>query len=107
MDKLYVKVRCRKPYKDATTHIVVGEVIQESEAYLKIRGVTYSFRGKHFVSNKTAPKICPEGVVWLPWVSIAVVEELNTEVAWREMKFEVVEGDLTLVDSSNQIVDKF
>ncbi len=106
MNKLYVKVRCKKTYKEATTHVCVGEVIHETEYYLKIRGVIYSFRGKHFVSQKTAPKIGPEGVYWFPWESIAVVQELPVEIDWRKMKFEVIDGALVLVDKDNKIVDK-
>ncbi len=99
-DRLYVKIRHRKYYKNATVHVCVGEVIQETNYYIKVRGVTYSFKDDD-------PKISPEGVFWIPWAGIAVVEELPNTTEWRKLRFKVCGMDLVLVDEANNIIDRF
>ncbi len=98
-DRLYVKIRHRKSYKNATVHVCVGEVIQETSYYIKVRGVTYSFK-------ESEPKISPEGVFWIPWQGIAVVEELPNTIEWKKLKFKVCGKDLVLVDEANNIIDR-
>ncbi len=90
-----VKVRFIKGYKEATSHICIGEIKAETANYLSIKGRTF-----HFDSN--LPQACnlesgyPK-TRWLPWHRIEVVTEMSADMDWEKGEFELdASGDLRI-----------
>ena len=38
LEKKLVRVRCKKNYAEAHCHVIIGEVLDENEAYVVIKG---------------------------------------------------------------------
>lgn len=43
LEKKLVRVRCKKNYAEAHCHVIIGEVLDENEAYVVIKGKAFHF----------------------------------------------------------------
>ena len=93
-----VKVRTEKEYPEAKNHVAIGEVLEETPQYLRIRCRAY-----HFGSYKTGQNT-KQGEIQVrcfPWERIAVITELPQALQWEKANFKLnEEGKLVLDDSA-------
>ena len=68
------KVRVVKPYAEAHNHLIIGEVIEESLVWVRIKGRTYHF-GRS-TQRLQDIKVGPNAVRLVPWNRVEVVNEL-------------------------------
>ena len=74
-EKRIWKIRTVKPYHEAHNHIVVGLVLEITDAYVRINCVTYHF-GRS-VSNEKDIFIGSSMVRVIPWTRIEIINELS------------------------------
>ena len=88
MEKKIVKVRQIKEYREARNHVLIGEVLEENERYLRLRCKTFHFRSGGY---KTTGSIDVGKIKtrWIPWSMIAVVTELPSDFDWVAAKFKL------------------
>jgi len=97
------KVRIRKNYAEATNHVVVGEVLEMNDVYLKVRCKTYHFRRPiHSASIQTSDT----KVRIFPWSTIAYITELPEEVRWENAEAKLdKKGDVVLEPADGVMVN--
>ena len=88
MEKKIVKIRQIKEYHEAKSHVLIGEVLEENEKYLRLRCKSFHFRsgGYKTMGNVDVGKI---KIRWIPWTMIAVVTELPVDFDWVTAKFKL------------------
>jgi len=78
------KVRVVKPYPEAHNHLVVGEVLEETATWLRMKGRTYHF-GR--VAQRVQDiKVGPHEVRIIPWARIEIVNELPASFDYARAK---------------------
>ena len=82
-----VRLRWIKPYAEATTQVCMGEIVRETAEYLVMKGVVLNFR-----KGDRQAKRDEERVHWIPWAQIAIVDEMPTDLKWRQTEFFVDEA---------------
>ena len=68
------KIRVVKPYAEAHNHLIIGEALEESPVWVRIKGRTY-----HFGRSAQRPqdiKVGANSVRLIPWNRIEIVNEL-------------------------------
>ncbi|HTW91115.1 MAG TPA: hypothetical protein VMH22_05345 [bacterium] len=70
----------RKAYPEATTHVVVGEVLEENPLYLRMRCRAFHFKRPTVNANITTSDI---KVRLFPWGQISYVTELPDSSDWE------------------------
>lgn len=89
MEKRIWKVRMKKLYPEATNHVAVGKVLEETEIYVKMKCRTYHFRkptiSTHIFISDTKTRI-------FPWNTIAYITELPHDFAWEKAEAELIEN---------------
>jgi len=108
MDKKIWKVRIKKAYADATNHIVVGEVLETTPIYIKLKCRAYHFKkpmqasagpGGIFVSD-TKVRI-------FPWQVISYITELPEDFNWEDTIVELTgRGEIILKQSEMNVTIK-
>lgn len=88
-----LKIRWIKPYADAHNHILVGQVLEDSPAWLKLVGRTI-----HYKNSFTTFKQGPVGIRYVPWHRIEVIHELPSQCNWRD--------HLVIDDNGNLVLKK-
>ncbi len=75
----FIRLRCRKSYPEAHTHLMIGKVVEETSRYLAIEGVTFHYRKildrkmSQFNRGILAVRI-------VPWENIEIIHELGQKV---------------------------
>lgn len=83
-DRKVWKVRVVKPYAKAHTHLIIGEVLQDTPTWLRIKGRTY-----HFGRTAERPrdiKVGNNSVRIIPWSRIEIANELPSSFEYAEAK---------------------
>jgi hypothetical protein len=94
------KVRMRKAYADETTHVIVGEVLEENPVYLKIRCRAFHFKRPTMNANIVTSEI---KVRLFPWDEISYVTELTEDSDWEHAAAGLDEkGDVVLQPSAGE-----
>jgi hypothetical protein len=88
MEKRVVKVRQVKEYREAKSHVLIGEMLEENERYLRLRCKSFHFRTGSYktTGNVDVGKIKAR---WIPWSMIAVVTELPADFDWVTAEFKI------------------
>lgn len=73
-DRKIWKIRTVKNYPQAHNHLFIGEVLQQTQSYVRLNCRTYHF-GRTVNSIKDV-KIGSEGVRIIPWSRIEMINEL-------------------------------
>ncbi len=98
-----VRLRCRKRYPDAHTHIIMGRVEAETPNYLVLQGRAYHFRN---VTDQRRSRI-HSGEVELravPWGNVEVIHVLDDRTDFRAgITFDGV-GNLVLDDGCRTVI---
>ncbi len=77
------KVRIRKPYDTATNHVVVGEVLEETANYVRMRCRAFHFHRPTHNSSIISGDI---GIRVFPWASISYATELADDSSWEHVE---------------------
>lgn len=98
-----VRLRCKKSYPGAHTHIIIGNVETENEKYLAIRGRTYHFaRIVDGLTSQVAVGI--EMIRVIPWDNVEIIHWLGPNTDWNaEIDFDR-NGNLYLKDLPRTII---
>jgi hypothetical protein len=95
------KVRIKKEYPEATNHIAVGKIIDETPYYLKLECKTFHFKRPTLSAGifTGAKKIRI-----FPWTMIAYASELPENFNWEEAKpFLTEHGDIKLKELKEEV----
>jgi hypothetical protein len=76
------KVRIRKPYDTATNHVVVGEVLEETANYVRMRCRAFHFHRPTHDSSIISGDI---GIRVFPWTSISYATEIPYDSDWEHV----------------------
>jgi hypothetical protein len=88
------KARMKKAYADETNHVVVGEVLEENPAYVRMRCRAFHFKRPTMNANIVTSDI---KVRLFPWDEISYVTELPETLDWERAAAELDEkGDVVL-----------
>lgn len=68
------KVRIVKPYAGAHNHLIIGEVLQDTPTWLRLKGRTYHFG--RTVERVSDVRVGSRAVRIIPWNRVEVVNEL-------------------------------
>jgi translation initiation factor 1 (eIF-1/SUI1) len=71
------KIRTVKDYKEANTHIVVGEILEQTPMWVRIEGRTYHF-GK-LVNRVEEIREGEFGIRIIPWNRVEIANELDKD----------------------------
>jgi hypothetical protein len=93
-DKQVWKMRIRKAYAEATTHVVVGEVLEHNDVWVKLRCRAVHFRRPTMDSHI---RLSDVKIRTFPWNAVAYVTELPADVRWEGAAIGLTEhGDVVL-----------
>ncbi len=99
----FVRLRCRKAYPDAHTHLVVGKVIKETENYIVMKGRTFHY--KRIVDRELSQISRGDVTVRvIPWDNVEIIHELGAMVDYNADFLFDKEGHLVFSDYSKTII---
>jgi hypothetical protein len=83
-----VKIRQKKEYPEAKNHVVIGETLEETNNYIRLRCRVIHYRTNGYVNTK----VLDVGRIktrWIPWHNIVVITELPSDFNWENAKFKI------------------
>ena len=69
------KVRCKKQYKGAHNHLVIGQVIEVTDAFVRIQGISFHFKSS--VSDIKDVIVGDLSVRVIPWNNIEIANVIS------------------------------
>lgn len=98
-----VKIRWCKNYSEATSHVGMGEILNETPNYLVLDGYTFHFDKD---GHDPMPRKSSRKIRWIPWAQIELVTELPENLNWDNITFfvneegRIVYKDYTMSDET-------
>lgn len=101
----FVRIRCKKFYPDAHTHILIGQVIEETNRYLAVKSRAFHF--KRIIDCMKNQVAAGEVMVRIiPWDNIEVIHVLSLKTdCTADFEFDS-KGNLVLKDKVKTIIAK-
>lgn len=98
--RLIWKIRTVKGYPEAHNHQLVGEVLEQTPMWVRLRSRTFHFG--HMVSTLNDIKAGPLMTRIIPWNRVEVIHELNEAFDFADAKLVMGESgnDVTLEDGT-------
>lgn len=98
-----IRLRCKKEYAEAHTHIVIGKVEEETANYIVIKGRTFHFR--RIVDRTRNQVYCGDVMVRaIPWDSVEIIHELGHRTDYgADFTFDA-DGNLILADAGKTVI---
>ncbi len=98
-----VRIRCKKAYPDAHSHVIMGKVLEETNRYLVVKGRSFHF--KRIVDcMKSQVKAGDSMIRILPWDNIEIIHPLNERTDCSvDFEFDP-KGNLVLKDKAKTLV---
>ncbi len=98
-----VRLRCRKGYAEAHTHIIIGCVAEETAKYIAIKGRAFHFRG--ILQELRSQIHCGETMIRIvPWENIEVIHWISEKTDWEaDIRFDKA-GNLVLDDKPKTVI---
>ncbi|MBQ8753900.1 MAG: hypothetical protein IJZ19_02605 [Lentisphaeria bacterium] len=98
-----IRLRCKKSYPGAHTHIIIGQVVEESDRYVVIKGRTFHF--SRIVDGMRNQVHAGETTVRIiPWENVEIIHWLTYEVDCNtDFGFDK-NGNLILKDSKSTVI---
>lgn len=98
-----IRLRCKKNYPGAHTHIIIGKVEEETSRYIAIKGRTFHFsRIVDNMRNQIFAGISTIRII--PWESVEIIHWLGERTDWN-VDFEFAEnGNLVLKDKAHTVI---
>ncbi len=98
-----VRLRCRKSYPGAHTHIIIGKVEEENSRYIAVKGRAFHFsRLVDGMRNQVHTGIAMVRII--PWENVEVIHWLGAKVDWNaDFDFDK-NGNLVLLDKGKTVI---
>ncbi len=98
-----IRLRCRKSYPGAHTHIMIGRVEEETSKYIVVKGRTFHFN--RIVDRMRNQVHCGVTMVRvIPWENVEVIHWIGEKTDW-EVDFEFDKlGNLVLKDKPKTVI---
>ncbi|MFA6816494.1 MAG: hypothetical protein WCS73_09395 [Lentisphaeria bacterium] len=98
-----IRLRCKKSYPGAHTHVIIGRVEEENERYISIKGRTFHFsRIIDGMRNQVNAGMTTVRVI--PWANIEIIHWLSEKTDWdSDFSFDA-RGNLFLKDGCSTII---
>lgn len=99
----YIRLRCRKSYPGAHTHIMIGRALEETDRYVVVKGRTFHFR--RIIDGARDQVQAGEVTIRIvPWENVEVIHWLEEPVdCYAEFAFDDA-GNLILSDESETVI---
>ncbi|NMA44174.1 MAG: hypothetical protein GX946_12470 [Oligosphaeraceae bacterium] len=98
-----IRLRCKKAYPSAHTHIIIGLVIEENDSYVVVKGKTFHFsRLVEGMPNQIHAG--PTMVRIVPWENVEIINWLPDDVNWDTGFAFDKSGNLILQDKNSTII---
>lgn len=98
-----VKLRCKKSYQGAHTHIVIGRVLEENQNYIAIMGKTFHFgRIVDGMKNQIFSGAITERIV--PWNNVEIIHPLSNLMEAVKSLSSDTNGNLVLCDNAHTLI---
>jgi hypothetical protein len=102
-EKQVWKVRTVKNYPEAHNHIFIGQVLEQTQAYIRLDCRTYHF--SKAINNPKDIRIGSQGVRILPWHRIELINELPESFDYVKAKLiSTKDGKLALSDGKTDCI---
>jgi hypothetical protein len=99
----FVRLRCRKTYPEAHTHLVIGKVVDETDRYIVMKGRTFHY--KRIVDRGRSQVTRGEVTVRvIPWDNVEIIHELGGEVDYNADYVFDKDGNLVFMDSDKTMI---
>jgi len=95
-DKKIWKIRTIKNYPEAHNHICIGEVLDITDFYIRLKCQTYHFRRS--VNGPKDVRIGEVGIRIIPWNRIEVINEIEPAFKYSEAKLSLEADKVILSD---------
>lgn len=98
-----IRLRCRKAYQSAHTHIIIGRVMEENSKYLAVKGRAFHF-GRLIEGMRSQVHAGATMIRAVPWENIEVIHWLGEKTDW-ETDFDFDRnGNLVLKDHARTVI---
>ena len=98
-----IRLRCKKDYPGAHTHIIIGRVVEENESYIAVQGRSFHF-ARIVDGMKNQINVGQETVRVVPWGNVELIHWLTERTDWNaEYGFDV-KGSLILQDTVRTMI---
>ncbi len=98
-----IRLRCRKSYPGAHTHIIIGRVEEENSRYIAVRGRTFHF-GRIVDGMRSQVNAGITMIRAIPWTNIEVIHWLGEKTDWEaDFGFDK-NGNLVLCDRAKTVI---
>lgn len=98
-----IRLRCKKEYPEAHTHIIIGNVVEETSKYVVVKGRTFHFR--RIVDQIRSQVHCGDTMIRvIPWENIEVIHWISEKTDWNaDIAFDK-QGNLILDDKVKTVI---
>ncbi|MDD3702830.1 MAG: hypothetical protein PHR12_01230 [Victivallaceae bacterium] len=107
MDKYLVgkniRLRCKKSYPDAHTHIIIGQVLEETAKYIAVKGRTFHFN--RIIDQMRSQIHSGDNMIRIiPWENVEVIHWISERTDWNvDIAFDS-NGNLVLNDKAKTVI---
>lgn len=98
-----IRLRCKKAYPGAHTHILIGRVKAETARYLAVEGRTFHF--SRIVDGMRSQVHAGINMIRIiPWENIEIIHWLGEKTDWNaDFRFDAI-GNLVLDDPAQTVI---
>ena len=98
-----IRLRCKKDYPGAHTHILIGRVVEENESYIAVQGRSFHF-ARIVDGMRSQISVGQETVRVIPWGNVELIHWLTDRTDWNaEIGFDA-KGSLILQDPARTMI---
>ncbi|MEG2077009.1 MAG: hypothetical protein RRY34_10940, partial [Victivallaceae bacterium] len=98
-----IRLRCKKEYPGAHTHILIGTVVAENANYLALKGRTFHYN--RIVDQLRSQIFCGDVMIRVvPWSNIEIIHELGPMVDYQQDIAFDSQGNLILADEKRTMI---
>ncbi|MCI6288242.1 MAG: hypothetical protein MR727_05830 [Lentisphaeria bacterium] len=98
-----IRLRCKKQYPGAHTHIIIGRVEEENARYIAVKGRTFHF-GRIVDGMRSQVHAGKTMIRIIPWDNIEIIHWLSGKTDWEaDFRFDQ-SGNLVLCDKAETII---
>ncbi len=99
----HIRLRCKKQYPEAHTHIIIGQVEAETASYIAVKGRTFHFR-RLIDQMRSQIHRGQDMIRIIPWDNIEIIHRLDQPVDCNaDFTFDK-HGNLILMDKSKTAI---
>ena len=104
LEKKLVRVRCKKNYAEAHCHVIIGEVLDENEAYVVIKGKAFHFNKLDANTQRQHIMVGAVCVRIIPWHNIEVIHWIGPRCDYNADVLFDGDHNLVLDDKKHTVI---